>query len=575
MRMRQVRMGLAMLAVALVFPAIAQAKNPEVNVNPLRLSVHPGDLLGVQTTLMPSQWSFSAGAWFTYQRGLLELVDATDTKLFKVVEYQLAMDVMGQVSFFDWLSVGLDIPVMLTSRGDAPPKDAQGRLLDPTIPDRVSGTSLGDVRLGIKAALFRTTGGGFGLGLAEDLSFPTATKTNFAGDSGVTSTTRIIGDFAGHGWQAALNVGFRLKKKEFIGRQEAGHQLLYGLGVAVPVLCGTLDLIGTIEGRTSLAKPFQSKYDNGLDLMGGLRLSLGEFLLTAAGGAGALHGYGSPSAQATLGVFYAPKMDRGCVSDRDKDGIADEKDRCPDEAGSEALDGCPDRDGDRVADLDDACPDEPGPADRRGCPLKDRDGDGIPDEQDRCPDVAGLAEFLGCPDRDGDKIPDSEDRCPDKAGVKAFQGCADSDGDGIADPDDQCPDVPGVPEERGCPPSKVKVTAEKIEILEQVHFETGKAVIRPESFDLLRNVASVLKAHPEIEQIEVQGHTDNRGGQASNMRLSQKRAEAVRAFLIQEGVEASRLTAKGYGPTRPVADNKTEAGRAANRRVEFVIQKKQ
>jgi len=139
---------------------------------------------------------------------------------------------------------------------------------------------------------------------------------------------------------------------------------------------------------------------------------------------------------------------QGCP-DRDKDGITDSEDDCPDDAGLAEFKGCPDKDGDKIIDKEDECPEEAGLAEFKGCP--DRDGDGIPDKLDDCPDIAGLKEFMGCPDQDGDGIPDKLDDCPDVAGLKEFMGCPDKDGDGLIDKNDQCPDIAGPKENNGCP----------------------------------------------------------------------------------------------------------------------------
>jgi outer membrane protein OmpA-like peptidoglycan-associated protein len=192
----------------------------------------------------------------------------------------------------------------------------------------------------------------------------------------------------------------------------------------------------------------------------------------------------------------------------------------------------------------------------------------------------------GCPpDRDGDGIIDAEDACPDVKGVKTndpkTNGCPppkDTDGDGIIDPEDACPNEKGPrtddPKTNGCP-QKVRVTEKEIFILEQVQFDTNKATIKPVSDPLLDEVAGVLKEHPEITRIEVQGHTDNRGSRGLNKALSQNRADAVMKALNKRGIEAGRMSAKGYGPDVPIADNKTDEGRQKNRRVQFNIVEKQ
>ncbi len=290
---------------------------------------------------------------------------------------------------------------------------------------------------------------------------------------------------------------------------------------------------------------------------------------------------------------------RGCP-DRDKDGIADAEDRCPDLAGTLALKGCPDRDNDGIADAEDACPDIAGPMLSKGCPDSDNDGildnedkcpslagpalfkgcpdtdkDGTPDSEDACPSIAGPAIFKGCPDRDGDSIPDSEDACPELPGPAITKGCPDKDGDGIADKDDKCIDQVGPASNGGCPilekPTLTKVEEKIIfKAVADLQFETGKSVIKAYSYDSLDELAALMVKRPELTLI-LSGHTDNVGKPASNKVLSLKRAQAVKNYLMDAGVDGSRIAAVGYGSTKPIASNKTPQGRAKNRRVEFKV----
>jgi OmpA-OmpF porin, OOP family len=249
-----------------------------------------------------------------------------------------------------------------------------------------------------------------------------------------------------------------------------------------------------------------------------------------------------------------------------------------------------DRDGDAILDEVDACPDQPGlPSDdptRNGCPPPpDRDRDGIPDASDACPDLPGQPsddpKRNGCPDRDGDKIIDPLDACPDLPGVPSDDpkenGCPpDTDGDGIRDDKDACPNEKGLPNadptKNGCP--LVMVRDKEISIGQEVEFEVDRSIIRPQSKELLDTVARVIKEHPEIARLEVQGHTDNTGNARHNKVLSAARAEAVKRALALRGVPERRLVAQGYGQEKPIADNDTDAGRARNRRVQFVILEK-
>ena len=308
-------------------------------------------------------------------------------------------------------------------------------------------------------------------------------------------------------------------------------------------------------------------------------------------------------------------------TDRDQDGILDDADLCPDEPEDidtfEDVNGCPDpdNDGDTVLDIDDACPLEPGVVVNRGCPIPDRDKDGLADDVDACPDapedIDGNQDEDGCPeedDRDGDGFIDQADKCPleaedfdlfeDEDGCPELDndqdgliderdncplqpgdpingGCPneDRDSDGVMDSVDACPNVPGNPPS-GCPKRVlVKVTATQIEIKEKINFETnGSAIKGGTSFEIIDQVASVLKSNPNLKVV-VEGHTDDVGAADYNLRLSDDRADSVRKALIDRGIAKKRLEAVGFGEAKPIASNKSSKGRAENRRVEFKIVK--
>jgi outer membrane protein OmpA-like peptidoglycan-associated protein len=246
-----------------------------------------------------------------------------------------------------------------------------------------------------------------------------------------------------------------------------------------------------------------------------------------------------------------------------------------------------DRDGDGILDAKDQCPDEPedfdGWQDEDGCPEPDNDADGVLDATDQCPndpeDRDGFEDEDGCAELDNDKdgLNDSIDQCPseaeDRDNFEDDDGCPDPDNDkdGFLDADDKCPIEPGIAPD-GCPKKYVNVvvTDKKIEIKQTVYFDTNKAKIKKVSFALLDEVAEALEDNPKIK-IEVQGHTDSQGNDKFNLKLSQSRANSVRAYLIKAGVAPDRMTAKGYGENVMIADNRTAEGRAQNRRVEFVI----
>ena len=258
----------------------------------------------------------------------------------------------------------------------------------------------------------------------------------------------------------------------------------------------------------------------------------------------------------------------GCPADTDKDGILDADDKCPDVAGPEQFKGCPDADGDGIQDKLDACPNQAGDAKFNGCP--DTDGDGVSDKDDACPTTAGLAAFGGCPDTDGDGVEDRNDKCPTLAGAIAGEGCPDTDGDGVFNNIDKCPDVSGAVANKGCPEIKKEVIQKIALAAKGINFETGKAVITASSFKSLDDLVTLLNSYPGAS-VEIQGHTDNNGTPESNKTLSQDRANAVKRYLSAGGVSEVRMTAIGYGQELPLADNKTEAGKTKNRRVDFKL----
>jgi len=227
-----------------------------------------------------------------------------------------------------------------------------------------------------------------------------------------------------------------------------------------------------------------------------------------------------------------------------------------------------DTDGDGIVDSKDKCPAVAGTAKYNGCPVPDTDKDGINDENDKCPTVAGLAKYNGCPvpDTDKDGINDENDKCPTVPGVASYQGCPipDTDGDGVNDEVDKCKTVAGSASNGGCPEIQAKIA----ELAKSVYFATGSTTIAAKSFKSLDEVAAILKEHANAV-LSIEGHTDNVGSEATNTKLSQKRADAIKAYFVKKGIDASRLTATGFGASKPIGDNKTAKGRAENRRVEM------
>ena len=259
-------------------------------------------------------------------------------------------------------------------------------------------------------------------------------------------------------------------------------------------------------------------------------------------------------------------------TDTDGDGIYDKDDACPEVAGLEAFNGCPDADGDGIEDSKDACPNEAGSKEMNGCP--DADGDGVADKDDACPNEAGLPALAGCPDADGDGVADKDDACPSEAGPAENKGCpwADKDGDGVFDKDDQCPDVAGTVANAGCPEVTEEVQKQLNDYARTILFDTGKSSIKAESTSVMVDIITILKEYPNAK-FTVEGHTDSVGSEKLNQSLSESRALSVKEFLVDKGIEEFRLSAVGYGESKPMATNNTRAGRTQNRRVEINLVK--
>lgn len=228
---------------------------------------------------------------------------------------------------------------------------------------------------------------------------------------------------------------------------------------------------------------------------------------------------------------------------------------------------------------------------------KDFDDDGIKNKNDLCPAIFGLLEFNGCPDSDEDGVEDSKDSCPEIAGKRNLNGCPDADNDGIPDAEDKCPDKAGMEYNKGCPIPKLiteeapdiqaedkpdiqaKVDVPSQEVLKNLNdyaqtilFDYSKSLFKQETYEVLQSITNILKDYPESNFV-IEGHTDNLGSHITNDRLSNARANAVRDYLISNGIDSARLTAIGYGERRPKFSNATKGGRDQNRRVEVKLKK--
>ncbi|MCC6521657.1 MAG: OmpA family protein [Polyangiaceae bacterium] len=525
-----------------------------------------------------------------------------------VVSGQGSLHADFSLAFFDRLLVSLHLPVAVLDRGD-----------DPGTPG-VSYTALsapraGDLRIGARGRLFGDEASPFQLGVDGLLFAPTGSREQYFGEGVVRGVFdlslggRVGGKSAAFVYTASGGVELRAS--------ERGHAARYGVGVGLLALEDVLqldaELVGVSAFRPSAGVPLSTEPVTVADTTAGTNLELafgakvrvlGGLTFGAAAGPGLLSAVGTPIFRALGMVGWAPLAEPvdeepGPVApkDGDDDGIPDDSDACPKVAGQPntdpMLDGCPpaDRDADLILDVDDACPATAGErstdATKNGCPP-DGDGDGVADATDACPAAPGDPSDdpakNGCPvDGDGDGIVDRKDACPAQAGPEStnpkWHGCPpDGDGDGILLAQDACPADKGSaskdPTKNGCP-KLTAVTEGEILARQQVQFvpwgHTLRDTLSPKSDALLGEVRDALQSHPEIELVEVQGHTDDTGEATYNRWLSQQRALAVRDWLVRHGVKPERLQAQGYGPDRPIADNRVRTGRDQNRRVQFVI----
>ncbi|HZI12930.1 MAG TPA: Ig-like domain-containing protein [Myxococcus sp.] len=348
----------------------------------------------------------------------------------------------------------------------------------------------------------------YGVAVSLPVVLPTAGGSDFLGGSGVSVQPRVVAEY-GQRLRLAANVGLDFRSKQQLRNLRTGNALAYGVGAELPFTLRGLPLAAeaTVVGALGLEE--QDTEERPLELLAALKYrSVSGLAAHVGAGPGLTRGYGTPGFRVLAGLSYSP------VPSREPKAVA-----------------------------------PPAPV--------DTDGDGLTDDKDGCPTVA-----------------------EDTDGFEDADGCADPDNDkdGIADTADACVNEPevinGVKDEDGCPDQgkvKVQVDGERILILEKVYFATSKDVILPRSFPLLKQVAAVLRANPQVELLRIEGHTDSQGNDAMNLDLSKRRAASVRAFLVNEGIAAERLESEGYGETRPVDTNTTAAGRENNRRVEFTI----
>ncbi|MEY4547049.1 MAG: hypothetical protein RL685_3244 [Pseudomonadota bacterium] len=519
-----------------------------------------GSLLSVYGTRALPQGVFAMGSSVSYARSPITLRD-DDTQIGRLMSSMSTLSILGGYGVMDRFDVGLAIPVHRVGAGSRFAEAGLPQIQVAAVDD--SEVALGDVRVVPRVTLLqRGTSSSVGVAALLPVSLPTGNPDMYGGES-LRVEPRMAVDWAPSGVLLAANAGYLVREKAQVLNTSVDDAFRWGAGAEIPVykvLSGLVEANGAVNTGSSAAPT---------EALAGLRMRAAGWMAQVAGGTAVVQGLTAPQYRVVAAVGFSQEQEPPTPADADADGVIDSMDGCPLRAEDldrfEDEDGCPDVDDDRdqVANDQDKCPaeaeDRDGNEDEDGCPDLDDDHDLVLDANDRCigqpEDADGFQDTDGCPDADNDQdgVLDADDRCPTEAGAAAQQGCAAA----VA-----------------AEPSQVKVSSTQIELKQTVQFARNKANIEPESMFLMDQVAEILKAHPELERVVVEGHSDDLGSRRVNLRVSLGRAESVVQALIERGIARQRLEARGIGPDRPLVANDSDEGRERNRRVELHIEQR-
>jgi len=541
---------------------VAAADERGFPVERFRLSADAGGLLDVEGATALERHAWSVSLWLGASDDPLvvyDLMDGDRERTSRLVDTRLGGDLAISYGVTRWLELSLAAPLVVYQDRDTVSDVAVGGMLEP-----IGSYGLGNVRLAPKLRVLRQGDHGVDLAVIPAVVLPTSSSDDdYLGDTAFAVAPELaIGRRLGR-LRLGANLGYRSRPRAQVANLVVDDELFAHVGAGVMVSDG-LEWALTSSLATAASDPLATFNQNHAELLTGPTFHLDRLQVIAAAGVGAAEGFGTPDMRVLVGARYASPA-RPVAARPVVDKVVTPPDL--------------DADDDGVLDADDRCPREAGPVENAGCPDVDTDGDGLVDRLDQCvsepEDADGFADEDGCPDLDddGDGLADAVDACPREPGPEANRGCPDTDRDGdtVVDRLDTCPDEPGEVKHGGCKRKPMAtITEGKIAIVDTVYFKLDKAIIEKRSYKLLESVAGVLSAHEGI-RVRIEGHTDSQGNDAYNKDLSQRRAEAVRAFLVGKGIDEARLDAVGFGEEQPVQDNRTRAGRAANRRVEFVI----
>jgi outer membrane protein OmpA-like peptidoglycan-associated protein len=563
--------GLAVVLLALVAATPVQAQSQGFAINRFDPAERGSDWFAADSLDMRGHGRLALGVTGDFGHKPLVLYDQDGDELSAIIENQLFVHFGASLVLWERLRLGVSMPLLAYQSGE-------GGTVAGTRFEASEDAAPGDLRLAADLRLAGKYRSPISLALGVGVFAPTGEQEAFASDGEVRLLPRLLlgGDIGNLVYAAKLGVLYRANDTGFNGSPQ-GTEAVVAAAVGYRNDDGKLVIGPELFGSTVVTSgdAFFARRSTPFELLFGAHYKVADAWRLGAGfGPGLTRGFGSPQFRGVLSIEWAPEPAKEPLvlrpeqpADRDRDGILDKDDACPDEAGVESDDpkkhGCPlpaDRDRDGILDKDDACPDEAGvesdEPEKHGCPRSDKDKDTVFDEEDACVDVPGV--------RTTDPLTNG---CPLPK---------DTDKDTIIDPEDACPETPGPkdadPKKNGCPAARVEQG--QIKILERVEFENNSAKLRPESDKILQAVLTVLTEHPEFTKLSVEGHTDNRGAPGHNLDLSRRRAASVVKWLTDKGIAKTRLSSKGLGMTKPIDSNDSDAGRQNNRRVEFHILEK-
>ena len=562
-----------------------QAREAAFHINSFDMSADGSGSLLLEGPDLPKHLELRFQAAVAALQEPLTLSDG-NTLVRALVSDQTLMSLAFAVGYNDIYAAGFVLPVLMRQTGEFPGQDLGA----------VDSSGLGDLRLFGKGAFYQNPFLGLDISISSVLYLPTGTTTGYVSYDGFAWRNVLAAQWQHKDFYTLVNLGYHLQPERPLLDIVDDDKWIGGLGFKYRLPDGIGEVGLDTVVRVPVFEMSERAHQMGIETALGLKIFWDQWVFSAGGGAGVLRAYGVPGVRGLASAGYRYQIDL----DSDKDGILYFDDLCPDEPedidGVEDTDGCiePDDDFDGILDVDDKCPLEPedkdGFEDDDGCVDLDNDGDGIYDTQDKCVDIPedkdGFQDDDGCPDldHDGDKILNDQDLCPEQPedfdDFEDQDGCPDTDNDqdGIPDAKDQCPFKKETynenADEDGCPDKrlrKVVITSTEIKIPHKILFKRNKSNIKKKSKKILNKVVKALKRHPEVLLVMIEGHTDQTGSTAYNMKLSQERADTVRTFLTRKGIAKSRLQTHGFGATRIIDMRKTEKAAKRNRRVQFKV----